>query len=619
MRSYVGFRDGGYGAEAMITAQNPSAPAATPGPSAADPLSTPMPRWANIRTLWFFVRPFRARLALGFLLGLGTTAAALAAPLVTKQILDSVGVPGDAVRPVVLLLGLVLLGAGFGFTQAVLLGNVAEDVVFSVRSVLVGRFFRGRVADLQFRPTGEVVTRVTSDTVLLREATSSALVNLVNEVIALIGALALMAILDLTLFLVTLACIAVVGVLAGRLMPRIGTAQRLAQEAVGRLGGILESGARAVRTMKAARAEAKEERRVLDEARESMRYGKRANRTEALAWTIASTGIQFGILVILSVGAWRIGAGWLEVSTLVAFLLYAFQLVEPVSSITMYVAELQAGSAAAARIRETEDITAEDTITGSDVPRGRTGAAALSFEGVTFTYPGARHPAIDDLTLSLPWRGRLAVVGPSGAGKTSLFSLILGFYRPESGTIRMNDTDYASLSLGSIRERIAYVEQDTPLLAGSIRYNLAYRFPDASEDELWDALDAVRLRELVESFPAGLDEPVSPTSLSGGQRQRIGVARAIVRRPDVLLLDEATAQLDGLTEAAINGVVDRISADTLVVTIAHRLSTVVDADRIVVVDRGRVVGTGTHRELLVTSPLYAQLVEALRIGAAESS
>ncbi len=598
--------------DVMTSALNP--PPTSTAPLSAEPAEPAEHRWPNMRTLWFFVKPYRARLALGFLLGLGTTAAALATPLVTKQVLDSVGAPGDMVRPIALLLGLVVLAAGFGFAQAVLLGNLAEDVVFSVRALLVGRFFRGRVSDLQFRPTGEVVTRVTSDTVLLREATSSALVNLVNQVIALVGALALMAILDPTLFVVALACITVVGVLAGRLMPRIAEAQRRAQEAVGRLGAILEGGARAMRTMKAARAETTEERRVLDQARESMHHGKRANRTEAFAWTIASTGIQFGILVILSVGAWRIGAGWLEVSTLVAFLLYAFQLVEPVSSITMYVAELQAGSAAAARIRETEDILAEDTRTGAAAPRTPTDSTALAFEHVSFTYPGAVTPAVADLSLELPPRGRIAVVGPSGAGKTSLFSLILGFYRPESGIIRMNGGDYSTLSLSSIRERIAYVEQETPLLAGTVRYNLSYRFPDASDEELWAALEAVRLRELVESFPSGLDEPVSTTSLSGGQRQRIGVARAIVRRPDVLLLDEATAQLDGLTEAAIHDVVERISSDALVVTIAHRLSTVMDADRILVMDQGSILASGTHSELVVASPLYARLVEALRIA-----
>lgn len=586
--------------------QSPASPARDQEPPAAT-------SWQNMRTLWVFVRPHRARLAVGFLLGLGGTAAALATPLVTKRILDSVGAPAEMLTPIALLLGLVIGGAGFGFAQAVLLGNLAEDIVFSARSTLVRRFFRGRVADLQFRPTGEVVTRVTSDTVLLREATSSALVNLVNQVIALAGSLILMAILDLTLFLVALGCIAVVGVLAGRLMPRIGEAQRRAQEAVGRLGAILEGGARAVRTMKAARAEGTEERRVIDQARDSMRHGKRANRTEAFAWTIAGSGIQFGILLILSVGAWRIASGWLEVSTLVAFLLYAFQLVEPVSSITMYVAELQSGAAAAARIRETEDIAAEDTASGGDAPPHTGGAAALEFERVTFTYPGAVAPAVESLTLALPSRGRIAVVGPSGAGKTSLFSLILGFYRPESGTIRMNGGDYAALSLSSIRERIAYVEQETPLLAGTVRYNLAYRFPDATDDELWAALEAVRLRELIESFPLGLDEPVSTTSLSGGQRQRIGVARAIVRPPAVLLLDEATAQLDGLTEAAIHDVVERIASETLVITIAHRLSTVMDADRILVMDRGSVRASGTHEGLVETSPLYARLVEALRI------
>lgn len=560
------------------------------------------------------MHPYRARLGLGLLLGLGATASALMAPLVTKQILDSVDTGGAMVQPIAVLLGLIVIGAGLGFAQAVLLGNLAEDIVFSVRRLLVGRFFRGRVADLQFRPTGEVVTRVTSDTVLLRETTSSSLVNLVNESIALVGALVLMAVLDPTLFLVSMASIAVIGVLAGRLMPRIGAAQRLSQASIGRLGGILEGGARAIRTMKAARAESAEERRVLDEARDSMRHGKRANRTEALAWTIAGTGIQFAILVILSIGAWRIGAGTLEVSTLVAFLLYAFQLVEPVSSITMHVAELQSGAAAAARIRETDDVHVEDTESGGRVTADRRSPDALTFDDVTFTYPHADGAAIEGFSLSLPWHGHVAVVGPSGAGKSSLFSLILGFYRPERGRILVNGGDYAELSLSSIRERIAYVEQETPLLAGTIRYNLAYRFPESSEDELWAALDAVRLRGLVERFPLGLDEPVSTTSLSGGQRQRIGVARAIVRKPDILLLDEATAQLDGLTEEAIHTVVERMAADSLVITIAHRLSTVMDADRILVMDGGRLTASGTHQELLGSSALYARLVTSLRIG-----
>lgn len=569
----------------------------------------------HARILWGFVRPHRWRLALGLLLGLGSTAAALATPLVTKQLLDNVGMPQNLAVPISALLALVVLGAGFTYTQAVLLGDLAENTVFSARRMLVGRFLRGRLGDLQGRSSGEVVTRVTSDTLLLREATSSSLVNVVNETIALIGALVLMAILDVTLFLVALVAIAVIAALAGSLMPRVGRAQHRAQEAVGRLGTTLESAVRAVRTVKSAGAEARENRRILDDATDAMRSGRRANRTEALAWTIAGSGIQLAILVILAVGAWRIGTGGLSVPVLVAFLLYAFQLAEPASSLTMHVATLQAGAAAAARIRETEDIDEEDTARGRDVPAASDEAPVLALENVSFSYPGREDaPALRGVSFTAPRRGHLALVGPSGAGKTSLFSLLLGFHRPDHGTVLVNGADHAQLALGAVRERIAYVEQETPLLAGTVRYNLSYRHPDATDDELWAALDAVRLRSLVAALPGGLDEPITAMVLSGGQRQRIGLARALVRPPDVLLLDEATAQLDAITEQAVHEAIDEVASRGLVITIAHRLSTVMDADRILVLERGSIVAAGTHSELLQISPLYARLVTALRMS-----
>ncbi|MFI6982528.1 ABC transporter ATP-binding protein [Embleya sp. NPDC050154] len=574
----------------------------------------PSERRPNARLLWSFVRPHRARLALALLLGLGYTGTALATPLATKWILDTIDSPNSLVGPIGLLAGLLVLGAGFGLVQWIMLGRLAERIVFDARESLVRRFFRGVLPDLQFRPPGELVTRVTSDTVLLREAASSSLVDLVNGTVSLVGTIVLMAVLDVPLLLCTLVALVLIAVLVGLLMPPIARAQRQAQESLGNLGGILEGGLRAVRTVKSSGAEQREGDRVIAESRDAARHSVRAVRTEAIAWTIAGSGIQLAIIVILAYGAWRVGEGRMAVSTLVAFLLYAFQIAEPVGELTTNVAQLQAGVAAAARLREAESIRTEDLTDGEPAPARHCGPAALTLDKVSVTYPGAERPALSELSVDVPHRGHIAIVGPSGAGKTTIFSLLLRFYEPDGGRIDMAGVPYRRLSIGAVRSRIAYVEQETPLLAGTVRDNVLFRHPDASDEEAWTALRAVHLEETVRRLPGGLHEPVAGTSLSGGERQRIAVARAIVRRPEVLLLDEATAQLDGRTEAAIHDVMREVAEHGAVVTIAHRLSTVVDADRILLMDGGRLRATGTHDQLLATDELYKELVAALRIS-----
>ncbi|WUR70500.1 ABC transporter ATP-binding protein/permease [Streptomyces violaceus] len=217
--------------------------------------------------------------------------------------------------------------------------------------------------------------------------------------------------------------------------------------------------------------------------------------------------------------------------------------------------------------------------------------------------------------LVIPRNGHTAIVGPSGAGKTTLFSLVLRFLEPTGGELLLDGRPYRDHSHDAIRSRLAYVEQDTPVVPGTIRDNLLLSRPGATDAELRRVLDEVRLAEKVDALDDGLDTPLSGAAVSGGERQRIALARALLRTPDVLLLDEATAQLDGLTEAAVQSCVRARAATGAVVTIAHRLSTVIDADTIVVMEAGRVRARGGHGELLATDTLYRELVEALRIAA----
>ncbi|MCC2335464.1 ABC transporter ATP-binding protein [Cellulomonas wangsupingiae] len=572
----------------------------------------------RLRILLELVRPHRRTLGTGLLLGLAGTGLSLATPMVTKWVLDTLGTGESLARPVGWLLALFAVGSVVGYTQWVLMGTLAERIVLDARESLVRRYLRATVAAVTGRPTGELVTRVTSDTVLLREATSSSIVGLVNGVVALVGTLVLMGVLDRVLLGTTVAAIVVVGALMAVLLPGIGAAERASQEALGTLGGTLEGSLRAVRTVKSSRAEDRQAATVLGAAREARDHAVRAVRTAAVAWSVSWGGIQLAIIVILGLGAWRVGEGELAVSSLVAFLLYAFNIVGPITDLTQSLTQLQSGIAAAGRISEVAAMDVEPQAASAPVPvrpapDGPDGVHVIELRDVTAAYGPGLPPAVRELSLTVPRHGHTALVGPSGAGKTTVFSLLLRFLEPQSGQLLLDGRPYAGWSHADVRSRFAYVEQETPVVPGTIRDNLLFSNPAATDEELRRALAAVRLDGAFDALPDGLDTRLTETSVSGGQRQRIALARALLCRPQVMLLDEATAQVDGLTEAAVHDAIRVLATTGAVVTVAHRLSTVVDADTILVLEDGRVRARGTHAELLASDQLYRDLVEALRI------
>ncbi|MER5708769.1 ABC transporter ATP-binding protein [Streptomyces sp. NPDC002122] len=588
----------------------------------------------RLRVLWSFARPHRRTLLHGLALALVASGLGLATPMVTKQVLDALGDGASLAGPVAALLVLLVVGGAVAYRQWIILGAMGERVVLDARESLVRHLLRAAVPGVTRRPPGELVTRVTSDTVLLREAAAESLVGLVNGSVTLVGSLVLMGFLDPVLLATTLVAICLVALAFVVLMPGIAHAQERAQEHVGGLGGTLEGALRAIRTVKSHRAEERMADRILADARASAEHGVRAVRREALAWTTAWTGVNLAIITVLAVGAWRVGQGQLEVSGLIAFLLYAFALMEPVTELSQNVTSLQSGIAAAERIRQTDALPLEERAGRAAAVTARTAASVgvrgdgvrgegvrgddtpvLLFRDVTASHAPGAPPAVRGVDLAVPRRGHLAIVGPSGAGKTTLLSLVLRFLEPTGGELLLDGRPYRDLAPADVRARLAYVEQDTPVVPGTLRDNLLLARPDATEAELRAVLRDVRLDERVAALDEGLDTPLATASVSGGERQRVALARALLATPDVLLLDEATAQLDGLTEAAVHDCVRARARDGAVVTVAHRLSTVVDADTIVVMENGKVRAQGGHRELLATDELYRELVESLRMDA----
>lgn len=580
------------------------------------PGSSAVPFREGIALLWSYSRPHLRTLIIGVLLGLFATAITLATPIVTKWVLDSLGADLELAGPVAVLVLILIVGIIANLAQSVLLGRLSERIVLDARRGLVSRFFLAKLEQIQRFRTGELVTRVTSDTLLLREAATNSLVQLINGLVSLVGTIVLMALLDWPLLLITLLALVVVVGLFGVLVPQIGKADKRAQDAIGELGAALEGDVRALRTVKSSRAESREIARVNTKAEESARHAICSVWFSALAAAVAGGGMQLAIIVILGLGAGRIALGELAVSTLVAFLLYAFNIIAPITSLAGAFATLQSGLAAAARIRETEHLELENTRarpSGAAAHPSNPDAPVLALRAVTAGYADADAPALRDVTLAIPHKGHIALVGPSGAGKTTVFSLLLRFIEPTSGRLELNGVPYDRLRIDDVRSGIAYVEQEAPVIPGTVRDNVLFRGPGATDDEAWEALASVCLDQKIRSLNGGLDANVADTNLSGGERQRLAVARALVRRPNVLLLDEATAQLDATTEAAIQNVIATASREGAVVTIAHRLSTVLDADQIIVLEDGVVRNAGTHRDLLTRDTLYRELITALRI------
>ncbi|MEV7346359.1 ABC transporter ATP-binding protein [Streptomyces sp. NPDC093544] len=564
------------------------------------------PAW---RLLFGYVRPHRWALLAGGLLALTTGATGLVLPLVARGLIDDLSHDRPITGALFGMAALVVTNAAVGASGSYVLRRTAESVVLGARRALSSYLLRLRIPAVDRSEPGDLMARITSDTTLLREVTTDSLVGFGTGGLTLAATVVMMGLVDPVLLGVTLAVILCAGTVLGVIVPRINRASKRAQDAVGVMGASLERILGALRTIKASGAEHREEQAIHAAAEESWRQSVHAAKWSAAAGNTAGLAMQIAFITVLAVGGARVATGAIDVGTLVAFLLYVFYLMSPIQQLVGAITQYQTGAGALARIQEALRLPAEPSALPAPLPSPNAEPAALTFDDVRFRYADDLPYVHHGVTFAVPARGMTAFVGPSGAGKTTVFSLIERFYDPEAGAITFDGRRLEDWDLPELRSSIGYVEQDAPVLSGSLLDNLLLGNPDADGTDVTRVLKTTRLDGLVARLPLGLDTLVGHrgTKLSGGERQRVAIARALLRHPRLLLLDEATSQLDAVNEAALRDTVADVARTTTVLVVAHRLSTVTMADRIVVMDAGRVRAVGTHRELVAGDPLYAEL------------
>jgi ATP-binding cassette subfamily B protein len=596
------------------------------------------------------------RKVLGFVIVLSVlgAAASLAQPLLVSQVIARVQANETLNYLVWGLIALVIVSALISGYQHYLLQRTGEGVVLSSRRRLVSRMLNLPISEFDTRRTGDLVSRVGSDTTMLRAVLTQGLVEAIGGSITFIGALIAMLFIDSVLLGLTVLVIAVSVVAVVLLSRRIRVASQQAQARVGDLAASVERVIGAVRTVRAANATSREIEAVNRNAEAAWRMGIQVARISALVVPVAGIALQVSFLTVLGVGGFRVANGDISVANLVSFILFLFLMIMPLGQAFGAITSVNAALGALGRIQE---IIALPSETEGDAAIAAGAAAsthdvdvAIAFEDVRFEYaadktatksntdgaladiaaldraltPGQLADAVDTLAADkrpvgvlhgvsfTARRGqRTALVGPSGAGKSTILALIERFYDPSSGVVRLGGVDVRAIDRDALRAQIGYVEQDAPVLAGSIRENLLLGRPDATDAQCIDVLHAVNLGEVLGRNEMGLDAAVGQDGvmLSGGERQRLAIARALLAAPPILLLDESTSSLDGLNEQMLREAIDAVAANRTLIVIAHRLSTVVDSDQIIVLEHGQVVGVGTHSELVKTSPLYKTLAK----------
>lgn len=550
----------------------------------------------------------KVALVFGLIFSLITTIVGLAIPLLTREFVDGFSLSSISTTLIILIIVVFILQAVIDGVSTYLLAFVGQKVVANMREKMWLKMIRLPVSYFDAQQSGESVSRIVNDTGIVKDLISQHFPQFVSGLISIIGAVIILFIMDWKMTLIMLIAVPVTVIIMVPLGSKMAKVSKGLQDETATFSGNIQQTISEIRLMKSSNAEKLEEEKGKAGIRSLLSFGLKEAKIFALISPFMYTVVMFVIVMIIGYGGIRVAEGTMSTGSLVAFLLYLFQIIFPITSFAMFFTQLQKAQGATERIIDILDMSSEEGQEGIEMDIKD---EPIKVNHVSYAY-SEDEPVIKDVSFIANPGEMIAFAGPSGGGKTTLFSILERYYLPTTGYITVGDTPINEISLASWRSQIGYVSQESAMMSGTIRDNLCYGLTEkASDERLWEVAKMAYADEFIRSFADGLDTEVGErgVKLSGGQKQRIAIARAFLRDPKILLMDEATASLDSQSESVVQQALTRLMEGRTTFVIAHRLSTIVDADKIIFIDKGQITGVGTHSELIKSHELYRKYAE----------